>query len=328
MFTSAKWQRIKSGFRGPEDFYPLKHVSHREWGRGFTLPDSCVLGTNIEFPKVGERPQFSITNLIHVTDSNGVQGILADQCLKKANLKQIGEDLKVQFSWWGVQVSQEDMEKARGAKREAVTKQLNQTMEGAPARDVGSLRDSLLEQFVSSPAFLKVSNYGNFKFTYKLNDLIGEYEKSVCKGNYPEFRVLGTFKYNIEIMHTVVVHPPGVEIFGQCPPLPSEVITREGAEWKWRPESTGSEMRVLIQGGDGSWRVSDCDPDCRRWDFVSFAFYLPDENPEFPLPLELRHVSVCEMERSQRYRPPYTHMSRGEAEEFYLSVLKGYERFC
>ncbi|XP_078079156.1 uncharacterized protein LOC144500316 [Mustelus asterias] len=322
MFTTAKWQRIKSGFRGPEDFYPQKHVSHREWGSVFTVPDSAVFGTHIDAPKEGERAKFPITNLIHVTDSKGVRGILADQSLKKANMKQVGENLKLQFSWWSVQVNQEEMEKELKIRRQAVTKQLRQTMEGVSAQDVGSLRDSLLEQFISSPAFLEVSNYGNFKFTYKIDDLIGEYKKSVCKGKDPEFRVLGTFKYNIEIMHAVVVHPPGVKTFERCPPLPSEVISREGTEWEWRPESTGSEMRVLTQDGDGSWRVSDCYPDCRRWDFVSFAFYLPDEKPEFPVPLEYRHLTVCEMEWSQRFRPPYTYMSRSEAEKFYCSLSR------
>ncbi|XP_067909497.1 uncharacterized protein [Heterodontus francisci] len=320
MFTTAQWQRIKSGFRGPEDFYPLKHVSHREWGRGFTLPDSALLGINIDAPKEGERTAFSITNLVHATDSNGVQGILADQCLKKANIKQIGEDLKVLFSWWSVQVNQEEIEMKRKDRRDTVGKRLRQTTKEDSDQDLESLLDSLVGQYISSPAFLEKSNYGNFKFTYNVNDLIDEYKKSVCKGKEPEFSVLGTFKYDCEMMHTVAVHPPAVKLFEKCPPLPSEVISREGTKWIWKPESTGSEIRVLRKDGDGKWRVADCYPDSRRWDFVSFAFYLPDEKPEFPVPLECKHLTVCEMEWSQRFRPPYTYMSRPEAEEFYRSL--------
>uniref|UniRef100_UPI00398E64C7 uncharacterized protein n=1 Tax=Pristiophorus japonicus TaxID=55135 RepID=UPI00398E64C7 len=322
MFTNARWQRIKSGFRGPEDFYPLRHVTHREWGRGFTLPDSALLGINIDIPREGKRSAFSITNLIHVTDKNGVQGILTDQCLKKANIKQIGEELKVRFSWWGVQVNQEEMEVQREVQRERVGKWLSQTTEASP-QDLEGLRDSLVEQYISSPAFLEKSNYGNFKFTYNVNDLIAEYRKTVCQGKDPAFSVLGTFKYNLEIMHTVAVHPPGVKLFERCPPLPSEVVSREGTNWTWSPESTGSEVRVLREGGDGAWRVDDCYPDLRCWDFVSFAFYLPDEKPEFPVPLECKHLTVCEMEWSQRFRPPYTYMSRDEAEEFYQSLCPG-----
>ncbi|XP_078421153.1 uncharacterized protein LOC144694514 [Cetorhinus maximus] len=316
MFTAGKWQRIKSGFRGPEDFYPLKHVSHKEWGRSFTLPDSALPSKDIDAPKEGERAEFPITNLIHVTDSNGVRGILDERCLKNARLKQIGEDLRLPFSWWSVRVDQEEVEREREVRRDAVETLLRQTIQDPPAQDV----EMLLEQFVSSPAFLEVSNYGNFKFTYKINDLIGEYKKSICQGNDPEFRELGTFRYDNEIMHTVAVHPPGVEIFKECPPLPSPVISREGAEWKWEPESTGSKIRVLRQNGDGGWRVDDCSPDCRQWEFVSFAFYLPEEKPEFPVPLELKHLSVCEMEKSQRFRPPHTYMSLDEAKKFYAGL--------
>ncbi|GCB74776.1 hypothetical protein scyTo_0003867 [Scyliorhinus torazame] len=318
MYTAEEWYRIRVGFGGPEDFYPLKHVSHTQWGRVFSVPDSALLDVKIEDPQQSERTCFSITSVTHVTHCTGVRGILADQCMKFANEKEIGEGLSVRFSWWHAEANQMEKEEKKEKLKET-TEAWTRERAGNLPQDVGSLRDSLLEQFISSPAFLKISNYGNFKFTYKLNDLIGEYEKSVCKGKYPEFRVLGTFRYDREVMHTVVVHPPGVEIFEKCPPLPSEVITREGAEWKWRPESTGSEMRVLIQGGDGSWRVSDCDPDSRSWEYLSFAFYLPDEKPEFPLPLELRHLSVCEMDRSQRFRKVY--LTKDEAEKIYRSLL-------
>ncbi|XP_043568160.1 uncharacterized protein LOC122560980 [Chiloscyllium plagiosum] len=314
MFTAREWQRIKSGYRGPEDLYPLRHVGIREWGRGFTLPDSAVLGANIDVLQPGRHTEFSITNLIHVTDSNGAQGILNDQCLKKAKVKQIGEELKVLFSWWSIQVSPQEVDREKEVRRNIIEEQLRQTIQEPLPQNVRCLQETLLKQYISSPAFLEQSYYGNFKFTYNINDLIGEYKKSVCQGKDPVFSVLGTFRYNIEIMHTVAVHPPGVRIFEQCPHLPSEVISQEGTKWVWRPESTGSEIRVLKQNDSGSWWVDDCYPDCRRWEFVSFAFYLPDENPEFPVRLEFKHLTVCDMEESQRFRPPHTYMTREEAE--------------
>uniref|UniRef100_UPI00398F5E70 uncharacterized protein n=1 Tax=Pristiophorus japonicus TaxID=55135 RepID=UPI00398F5E70 len=315
MYTGQKWYRIRVGFGGPEDFYPLKHVSLKEWGRVFTYPDSASLDLKIDDLQDGERTCFSITNVTHVTNSKGVKGILADQCMKFANGKEIGENLSVRFSWWHARVNQEETEEKKREHRETTGNWLRNQ-----SQDLEGLRDSLVEQYISSPAFLEKSNYGNFKFTYNVNDLIAEYQKTVCQGKDPAFSVLGTFKYDLEIMHTVAVHPPGVKLFERCPPLPSEVVSREGTNWTWSPESTGSEVRVLREGGDGEWRVDDCYPDRRSWEYMSFAFYLPDEKPEFPVPLECKHLTVCEMDESQRFRIVY--LSRDEAEDLRRSLCE------
>eukprot|EP00061_Rhincodon_typus_P007280 g28829.t1 len=317
MYTAQKWHRIRVGYGGPEDFYPLKHVSHKQWGRVFTFPDSALPGVKINDLQDSERSSFFITNVTHVTDSAGVKGILADQCMKKANEKKIGENLSVRFSWWHVEANQRGKEKQKEKYKEDTEKWLTEKT-GKQPRDVGDLLDALLKQYISSPAFLEVSNYGNFKFTYNINDLIDEYKKSVCQGKNPEFRVLGTFRYDLELMHTVAVYPPCVKIFEQCPPLPSKVISREGTKWIWRPESTGSEIRELKEDGNGNWTVNDCYPDARSWEYLSFAFYLPDEKPEFPIPLECKHLTVCEMEKSQRFRKVY--LPRDKAEEIRRSL--------
>ncbi|GCC31002.1 hypothetical protein chiPu_0009456 [Chiloscyllium punctatum] len=323
MYTAQKWHRINVGFGGPEDFYPLKHVSHKKWGRVFTFPDNALPDVKINDLEDSERSSFFITNVTHVTNSDGAKGILADQCMKKANPKNIGENLNVRFSWWHVEVNQREKEEQKEKYKEDTERWLTERT-GQQPQYVRNLRDALLEQYISSPAFLEVSNYGNFKFTYNINDLIDEYKKSVCQGEDPEFRVLGTFRYDLELMHAVAVCNPDVKIFEQCPPVPSEVISREGTKWIWRPESTGSEIRVLSDGGEGNWMVDNCYPDNRSWEYLSFAFYLPDEKPEFPVPLECKHLTVCEMDKSQRFRKVY--LTRDKAEEIYRSLCPSNRR--
>uniref|UniRef100_UPI00398EEE7B uncharacterized protein n=1 Tax=Pristiophorus japonicus TaxID=55135 RepID=UPI00398EEE7B len=265
MSNDEKWQDTGSAKVGCESFHPKRHLRSDKWEAG-AYPSIADYMT-LEVQQM-DGASFQPTKLFHVTNYVGFQGIRADRAFKSETAKTIGT-VDACFSWWSFEIDQGEKERERNRYREIIYKNLN-------------MKETLLSEFFNSPAFQDESRYGNFKLTYDIQTLIETYKSSVCDGQQPEFRVLGTFRYKQEIMHAVVVHPPDVSLFQDYPAVPNgpesdAVVSVSDQGWKWRPESTGNQLTY------------------RRWDHVSFAFYLPPEKQQFKLPDGELPLTYCKI---------------------------------
>ena len=138
----------------------------------------------------------------------------------------------------------------------------------------------LQKQFATSKAFNPTAQrYGQVYFQYDINDLCDYYGVHFDCG--VQFKILGTFSYKKEVMHSVLIcsQENGDNVFEEYPPVltPEDdvnneaVVTRdrENGNWVWKPQATGTEIKRLP-----TQRVY---PKFRRWEKVAFAFHIPDE---------------------------------------------------
>ena len=98
----------------------------------------------------------------------------------------------------------------------------------------------------------------------------------------PRYKVLGTFGYKQEVMHSVLVcsETDGAGEFACYPDVlfPMEdfyseaVITRDDFDnWYWRPHATGGGEILRLQAHSQNY------PRYRRWEHLAFAFHIPDD---------------------------------------------------
>ncbi|XP_044132650.1 uncharacterized protein LOC122925184 [Bufo gargarizans] len=193
--------------------------------------------------------EFSITGLQHCTTLESTRKILESQSfigttkgrLKLANL-----------SFWAVDVSSHDIEKARKESYTHVQKLVRKC-------EAEEYEKELMQQFANSPAFNKLaSRYGNFQFSFQFSDLLSLYEAQFCVGQNPQLSILGTDIYKQEIVHYVVVHCPDNSRFKDHPRVPRLQVRRDplpnvfllGDTLYWRPESTSESLEVLSKKGE------------------------------------------------------------------------------
>ena len=95
-----------------------------------------------------------------------------------------------------------------------------------------------------------------------------------------EFRIWGTGRHALEVNYIVLVCPEGCEEFKHLPLLSEadiDIVKEEGDDWKWYPQSSSSDRRVIQDNRILVPTFREGDPkSCRyrRWDTVSFLFYL------------------------------------------------------
>ncbi|KAL3878293.1 hypothetical protein ACJMK2_030658 [Sinanodonta woodiana] len=158
----------------------------------------------------------------------------------------------------------------------------------SPVTDISAAVDC--RSIVNSPCFEPMSRYGDFKLTFEIQNVIEAYSQQFCLSRKPDFRMLGTFIYKMEIMHTVLVCPPFTEDAETYPlldqsqtPVICEDPEKEGT-FIWCPDSTGDKDKAAK---DHNKRGP-----FRRWEHVTFAFCVPD-GIIFKLDHLSSHVSVC-----------------------------------
>ncbi|XP_063809865.1 uncharacterized protein LOC135028622 [Pseudophryne corroboree] len=248
---------------------------------------------------------FPITHLQHVTGRRSMDGIysLGGFIAKQHDRRPELNDL----SFWSVDVSSHDMEAAREEAYEAVRRVVT------PA-DGENYRREIKEQFANSPAFLKTSRYGNFRFSFPLSDLLAQYKSQFCGGEEPQLRILGTDLYRQEIAHYIVVHGPDADQYMDLPvvlsvtsgsgPLPF-VYWMDGT-LHWRPESTSLALKVKISEDvfvtrecyklcDWYTTRGDCVHDTYSvWNHLVFAFHIPKgQHLKIPKQDLRKNLSVC-----------------------------------
>ncbi|OCT93446.1 hypothetical protein XELAEV_18016515mg [Xenopus laevis] len=255
-----------------------------------------------------------VVSLHHVTTQESMMEILDSEGFCGSAIKYgcFGEDHPdIELCYWSAQVSESDIQKVlHDAIREVYQK--------LPIYNERKFRTAIREQFANSPAFdAAKSRYGHFKFSFPLSEILSAYKDQFCSGSEPQLRMLGTTLYKQEIVHTVLVHSPGV--FHDLPLV--ETIDMESnpmpfvfRKWEngtkvlyWRPESTSSTLRVRVSdawSGDNdcpeycAWfqQYRSC---CHRkdpcvWNHLVFAFHVPANGLfEFPEETLKENLSAC-----------------------------------
>ena len=106
--------------------------------------------------------------------------------------------------------------------------------------------------------------------------MIAKYKTVMCdEEKNVAFKILGTVRYAKEVMYSIIVCPEGCEAFHHLPLLQGNqdlIYFSGGLPCKWKPQSSGCFTRRVTD----SWQsLADPYDRSRRWDIVSFGFYLP-----------------------------------------------------
>ncbi|XP_036374201.1 uncharacterized protein LOC118770561 [Megalops cyprinoides] len=193
-------------------------------------------GFNQYLDKFGSIPpypqpvEFHVTRVSHVTDQTGLEGIMNAGGFISASDSDI--------VWWGLEVEDDDITAAE----ERFLQSLFPNRTEAQAEK----QKPFLKEFTTSPAFLKSSRYGNFKFTFGLKELLHEYSRQMCKGEKPILRVYETVLYKQEIMHSVVVHSPDTHEFDQFKIFQDGGRAFEDGTIVWHPEAMSETHRCKL----------------------------------------------------------------------------------
>ena len=218
-----------------------------------------------------------ITDLAHFTNGGAAQQIVNDYGfrggLKKINEGENHDDVCANLSWWSPVLTDADRNILRGHLGEVI----QPFIEGE-----NDNLDALKKQFATSDAFQpNPRRYGSHLFRYEQNELCETYSQLIhdelC------YKILGTFGYKKEVMHTVLVcsDTDGAGQFAGYPDVltPEEdinneaVITRDDiGNWYWRPQATGGGRKILRLNA----HLQNY-PLYRRWEHVAFAFHIPDD---------------------------------------------------
>ncbi|XP_029571754.1 uncharacterized protein LOC115163738 [Salmo trutta] len=232
------------------------------------LKNHKYLHKNIpEYPK---EVEFQISKVSHVTNKAGLDGILMSDGFK-------GGQRRGPFMWWGLNIEDSLI-------KDAENRYLDREI---PIRHSSSAQPeksqvSFLKKFTTSPVFQKGSRYGNFKFTFPLEDLMQMYTEQICGGEKPVLRVHQTVVYQQEIMYAVVVHSPKVTEFDECPLLEGAKAMcsyRDGTiVWNAQAVSETHNYELIREHNKiKAKKVRKGTHQFFVWDHVTLAFHMPDD---------------------------------------------------
>ena len=216
-----------------------------------------------------------IRELAHFTNPEAANQIVNDHGFrggrKKINKDENDDDIIANLSWWSPIFTEDE--------RKDVREHLGEVIKPFTEEREDDL-DALKNQFATSDAFQSNPlRYGNHLFQYEINELCDRYSQLI--DGEPRYKVLGTFGYKQEVMHSVLVccETDGAGQFACYPDVlfPMEdfyseaVITRDDFDnWYWRPQATGGGEILRLQAHSQNY------PRYRRWEHVAFAFHIPD----------------------------------------------------
>eukprot|EP00064_Thunnus_orientalis_P024627 superscaffoldBa00010857_g24928 len=177
------------------------------------------------------RPEFHVTHLQHDTDRTGLKGIRRDNGFRDPFDPDPEESPRL--VWWSLMVRPEDMQSAE--------KRLLEQIYPDRTEEQVQMQQSFLEKFATSPAFLKSSRLGSYRFTFPLKELLTAYSQQFCLDKQPVMRVYETVLYKQQVMYAVLVHSPANEkLFSKFPLLtddPKAVCAYRDGHFIWRPEA-------------------------------------------------------------------------------------------
>ncbi|KAA0721721.1 Deoxynucleoside triphosphate triphosphohydrolase SAMHD1 [Triplophysa tibetana] len=174
-----------------------------------------------DIPDYPTPVEFHITEVAHVTNKQGIQGILNSGGF-------LGKD---SLSWWNLKISEADIT--------AAEERFLESFFPNSSKEERAAQQPFLSQFTTSPLFCETSRYGNFRFTYQLTELLQAYKKQICDAEEPVLRVYGTKLFKQEIEYVVLVHSPQFnKEFENYPELASSpLVAYDGNKILWKAQA-------------------------------------------------------------------------------------------
>ncbi|MFT7799336.1 uncharacterized protein LOC112254663 [Arapaima gigas] len=226
---------------------------------------------------------FPVTKVMHVTDLKGLEGIFKDGGFKSGDHSS--------FSWWSLVVDKEDISAAE-----------EQWLRSHDPPAQLQENQPVLEKFTTSPAFLKSSRFGNFKFTFDLKEILARYSEQFCEGQEPALRVYETVLFKQEIVKVVVIHSPSTTEYQSFPTFEDGArVFREGIMF-WRPEAMSEThwYELVRNEGRNEFSATPVPPFSAQfyvWDHLCLAFHVQQgQILQFDSPSLARSLSGCQMD--------------------------------
>ncbi|KAK2843756.1 hypothetical protein Q7C36_011971 [Tachysurus vachellii] len=231
-----------------------------------------------EIPPYPTPVEFWISDVAHVTDQTGFNGIKESEQFRPPNSE---------FSWWDLKIKEEEIRAA-----ETFYIKTNFTNEALELKE----QKPFLEKFTKSPLFqLEKSRYGNYRFTFPLTDLMQWYKEQNSGGEEPVLRVYETITYKQEIVYTVLIHSPeDNERFGKYPLLEaSEWVRYQDGKIIWKAQAICETHWYQFVSGEAQ-RLNT--HEFYVWDQVSLVFHLPKPKAlKIPKERLIEALDACEL---------------------------------
>nr|XP_055069368.1 uncharacterized protein LOC129450545 [Misgurnus anguillicaudatus] len=241
------------------------------------------------FKKIPVYPtpvEFHISELTHVTGQHALQEICNSKGFKAKE-----DDT---FSWWSLKINEESIKEAEESYLEEMFPDRTQEQR--------ENQETFLNKFTTSPAFdIQKSRYGNFRFTFPLNELMEAYKNQMCGGKDPVLRAYKTTFYKQEIMYVVLIHSPELnEKFEQFPEIESSSLfdyKNDTIIWKAQAICNNIEYKLLVNREE---KIAETEPFINQkyyyvWDHVALAFHFSGVL-HFPKEKLKESITCCEID--------------------------------
>ncbi|XP_072546710.1 uncharacterized protein [Salminus brasiliensis] len=229
-----------------------------------------------DMPAYPTPVEFHVSSVAHATDLGPFQEILKSEEIKPP---------RSVVSWWTLKIGEEEIMSAE--------KLYSQNEK---------IQRPFLEKFTTSPVFqTNKSQYGNYRFTFPLAELMELYQQQNCGGKEPVLRVFKTMFYKQEIVYAVLIHSPeDNEKFSKYPLLQSsEFVRYVDKQIVWRAQATASALSfTLSEIPDKSQSVATYlwGSTYYVWDQVCLAFHLPPEKAlKVPKQRLIKALEACRL---------------------------------
>ncbi|XP_039634572.1 uncharacterized protein LOC120544693 [Perca fluviatilis] len=244
----------------------LKLNDLKEEAKAAGLVNKCLSKDNIpEYP----HPEFVVSHVKHDTKGTGLRGISEDNGFK-APFKDQSSGLGL--LWWSLSVGPDEI---KSAERRLLEKTYPDQME-----EQLQMQQGFLEKFTTSPAFLKTSRLGSYRFTFPLEELLEAYREQFCSGAPPVMRVFKTVLYRQTVNYVVLVHSPDQDQFSDYPLLtdnPDTVCTYRDGCFIWRPEAMSETHGYEFVKGQMEAQELSRRHEFDVWDNVSITLHVPNK---------------------------------------------------
>ncbi|XP_073671403.1 uncharacterized protein [Paramisgurnus dabryanus] len=239
-----------------------------------------------EIPDYPTPVEFHIS-VTHVTEENALQEILNSEGFKAREYK---DDT---FSWWSLKINEETI-------KEAEQRYLEETFPDR-TQEQREKQETFLNKFTTSPAFdIQKSRYGNFRFTFPLNELMAAYKNQMCGGKDPVLRAYKTTFYRQEIMYVVLIHSPeDNEKFKKFPEIESSLLfdyNNDTIIWKAQAICDNIRYQLLLDQDNKIAETKDVKwNQYYVWDHVGLAFHFSGVL-HFPKEKLKQSITCCEID--------------------------------
>ncbi|XP_074529089.1 uncharacterized protein LOC141792160 [Halichoeres trimaculatus] len=243
------------------------------------------------------QPEFHVSRLKHDTNRAGLWGIRRTGGFRRSRDSPL--------MWFSLDVGPEEIE--------AAEKRLLETTYPDRTEEQIQSQQSFLEKFATSPAFLKSSRLGSYRFTFSVEEVLEAYKDQFCSRAEPVIRVLRTVLYKKEVMYVVLVHSPANQELYSYHPLLTDVqdyicTYKDGCFlWKSKAMCETHRYELVRKHDEKQLEVKTArSENFYVWDQVAVALHIDDQVLKFDVNQLREKLAFCEkgdvvVKRSNRF---------------------------